>query len=83
MLKNNIPEICVGRDGRLSGESLLDCLSESLSGFGINVINIGLVSTPLLYFALRKISIKRNYDMGSHNSKNYNGVKMVITIIQF
>ena len=78
-LKNNIPEICVGRDGRLSGESLLDCLSESLSGFGINVINIGLVSTPLLYFAAKKNKHKSGIMItGSHNPKNYNGVKMVI-----
>ena len=78
-LKNNIPEICIGRDGRLSGESLLDCLSESLSGFGINVINIGLVSTPLLYFAAKKNKHKSGIMItGSHNPKNYNGVKMVI-----
>ena len=78
-LKNNIPEICVGRDGRLSGESLLDCLSESLSGFGINVINIGLVSTPLPYFAAKKNKHKSGIMItGSHNPKNYNGVKMVI-----
>jgi phosphomannomutase/phosphoglucomutase len=78
-LKNNIPEICVGRDGRLSGESLLDCLSESLSDFGINVINIGLVSTPLLYFAAKKNKHKSGIMItGSHNPKNYNGVKMVI-----
>ena len=78
-LKNNIPEICVGRDGRLSGESLLDCLSESLSGLGINVINIGLVSTPLLYFAAKKNKHKSGIMItGSHNPKNYNGVKMVI-----
>ena len=71
--------LCVGRDGRLSGESLLDCLSESLSGFGINVINIGLVSTPLLYFAAKKNKHKSGIMItGSHNPKNYNGVKMVI-----
>ena len=57
-IKNNISEICVGRDGRLSGESLLNSLSNSLSSYGINVINIGLVSTPLLYLRLRKISTK-------------------------
>ena len=41
-IKNNISEICVGRDGRLSGESLLNSLSNSLSSYGINVINIEL-----------------------------------------
>ena len=78
-LKNNISEICIGRDGRLSGESLLNSLSESLSGFGINVINIGLVSTPLLYFAAKKNKHKSGIMItGSHNPKNYNGVKLVI-----
>ena len=58
---------------------MLDCLSESLSGFGINVINIGLVSTPLLYFAAKKNKHKSGIMItGSHNPKNYNGVKMVI-----
>jgi len=78
-LKNNISKICVGRDGRLSGESLLNSLSESLSGYGINVINIGLVSTPLLYFAAKKNKHKSGIMItGSHNPKNYNGVKLVI-----
>ena len=78
-LENNISEICIGRDGRLSGESLLNSLSESLSGFGINVINIGLVSTPLLYFAAKKNKHKSGIMItGSHNPKNYNGVKLVI-----
>ena len=78
-IKNNISEICVGRDGRLSGESLLNSLSNSLSSYGINVINIGLVSTPLLYFAAKKNKHKSGIMItGSHNPKNYNGVKMVI-----
>ena len=53
-LKNNVSEVCIGRDGRLSGESLLNYLSSSMSKHGINVVNIGLVSTPLLYFAAKK-----------------------------
>ena len=78
-LKNNISEICVGMDGRLSGESLLNSLSDSLSVYGINVINIGLVSTPLLYFAAKKSKYKSGVMItGSHNPKNYNGVKLVI-----
>ena len=52
--KENVSEICIGRDGRLSGESLLAVLSESLSSYGITVQNIGLVTTPILYFAAKK-----------------------------
>ena len=77
--KEDVSEICIGRDGRLSGESLLDSLSISLSNFGINVINIGLTSTPLLYFAAKKNKYKSGVMItGSHNPKNYNGVKLVI-----
>ena len=56
--EKNITEICVGRDGRLSGESLLNKLSQTLSLFGIKVINLGLVTSPLLYFAAKKINSK-------------------------
>ena len=78
-LKNNVSEICIGRDGRLSGENLLNSLSDSLSKCGINVVNIGLVSTPLLYFAAKKNKYKSGVMItGSHNPKNYNGVKLII-----
>ena len=53
-----VSEICIGRDGRLSGKSLIDALSTSLSHYGLNVINIGLVTTPLLYFAAKKNAYK-------------------------
>ena len=52
--QEGIKEICVGRDGRISGVSLLEALSDSLSKYGMKVENIGLVTTPLLYFAAKK-----------------------------
>ena len=74
-----VSEICIGRDGRLSGKSLIDALSTSLSQYGLNVINIGLVTTPLLYFAAKKNAYKSGVMItGSHNPKEYNGVKLVI-----
>ena len=74
-----VSEICIGRDGRLSGKSLIDSLSTSLSQYGLNVINIGLVTTPLLYFAAKKNAYKSGVMItGSHNPKEYNGVKLVI-----
>jgi len=77
--QENVSKICVGRDGRLSGESLLSSLSSSLSNYGINVENIGLVTTPLLYFAAKNNKYKSGLMItGSHNPKNYNGVKLVI-----
>ena len=78
-INEGVSEICVGRDGRISGESLLNSLSSSLSEYGIKVLNIGLVTTPLLYFAAKKSNHKSGVMItGSHNPKNYNGIKLVI-----
>ena len=75
----NVSEICIGRDGRNSSQSLSDALEKSLSNIGVNVENIGLVTTPLLYFASKKNKSKSGVMItGSHNPKNYNGLKLVI-----
>ena len=77
--QENVSEVCLGRDGRLSGESLLSSLSSSLSNYGIDVEVIGLSTTPLLYFAAKKNKNKSGVMItGSHNPKNYNGVKLII-----
>jgi phosphomannomutase/phosphoglucomutase len=77
--KENIDFLVVGRDGRLSGPSLLDAFCCGLNESGINVKNIGLVTSPMLYFAAKKeISKSGVIITGSHNPKNYNGIKMVI-----
>ena len=75
----SVSEICIGRDGRNSSQSLSDALEKSLSNFGVNVENIGLVTTPLLYFASKKNKSKSGVMItGSHNPKNYNGLKLVV-----
>ena len=77
--KENVDTIAVGRDGRLSGASLLDAFCSGLVDSGINVNNIGLVTSPMLYFAAKKEASKSGIIItGSHNPKNYNGIKMVI-----
>ena len=77
--KENIDAISVGRDGRLSGESLLDAFCDSLVNSGINVTNIGLVTSPMLYFEAKINESKSGIIItGSHNPKNHNGLKMVI-----
>ena len=77
--KEGITTLAVGRDGRLSGESLLNAFCDGLIDTGINVNNIGLVTSPLLYFAAKKQNSKSGIMItGSHNPKNYNGIKMVI-----
>jgi phosphomannomutase/phosphoglucomutase len=77
--KENIDAISVGRDGRLSGESLLDAFCDSLVNSGINVTNLGLVTSPMLYFEAKINNSKSGIIItGSHNPKNHNGLKMVI-----
>tara|TARA_B100001287_G_scaffold26234_1_gene18979 strand:- start:8166 stop:9539 length:1374 start_codon:yes stop_codon:yes gene_type:complete len=74
-----VDEVALGRDGRLSGNNLLKSLSSELQSLGINVLNIGVVTSPLLYFAAKKIKSKSGIMItGSHNPKNYNGFKIVI-----
>ena len=78
-LDEGISEICIARDGRLSGKKLLSALENSLSNNGIDVINTGMATTPLLYFAAKKSKHKSGVMItGSHNPKNYNGIKLII-----
>ena len=78
-LNEGVSEICIARDGRLSGEKLLSALANSLSDNGIDVINTGMATTPLLYFAAKKSASKSGVMItGSHNPKSYNGIKLII-----
>ena len=75
----SIDSIVLGRDGRLSGKSLMNALENSLINNGINTENIGIVTSPLLYYAAKKHSSKSGIMVtGSHNPKEYNGIKMII-----
>ena len=74
-----VHELALGRDGRLSGNKILKSLSQELQFLGINIVNIGVVTSPLLYFAAKKLNSKSGVMItGSHNPKNYNGFKIVI-----
>ena len=78
-INSNIKEICVGRDGRNSGKSLLEAMIGGLSESGIEVVNIDLATSPLLYYAAKKNKYKSGIMItGSHNPKNHNGIKLVI-----
>jgi len=69
----------VGRDGRNSGPVLVQKLIDGLLASGTNVINVGLVPTPLLYFAAQIMGSGSGVMLtGSHNPPDYNGLKMVI-----
>ena len=74
-----IDSIVLGRAGRLSGKSLMNALENSLINNGINIENIGIVTSPLRYYAAKKHSSKSGIMVpGSHNPKEYNGIKMII-----
>ena len=71
--------IAVARDGRLSGPKLLQALIDGILSTGINVVNVGRVPTPVLYFASFHLNTGCGIMLtGSHNPPNYNGLKMVL-----
>jgi phosphomannomutase len=70
--------VAVGRDGRLSGPSLSAALIRGLVAAGIDVIDVGMVTTPMLYFAAATLCHSGIQVTGSHNPKDYNGFKMVM-----
>ena len=72
-------EIIVGRDGRLSSPDLFSHLSQGIRSTGVNVINLGEVPTPVLYFATHNLNCTNGVIItGSHNPKDYNGFKIVL-----
>jgi phosphomannomutase/phosphoglucomutase len=72
-------EVAVGRDGRLSGPRLVAALIEGLCSTGIAVVDIGMVATPMLYFATYHLGTNTGIEItGSHNPPDYNGLKMVL-----
>ncbi|MBO9513728.1 MAG: phosphomannomutase/phosphoglucomutase [Variovorax sp.] len=70
--------VAVGRDGRLSGPSLSQALIKGLVAAGVEVIDVGAVTTPMLYFAAHTLCTSGIQVTGSHNPKDYNGFKMVL-----
>lgn len=71
--------LIIARDGRLSGPILLDALQQGLMASGCDVIDIGMVPTPVLYFATYTLGARSGVMLtGSHNPPDYNGLKMVI-----
>ena len=69
--------IAVGRDNRPSGEALRDALVAGLNESGVDVIDIGVVPTPVLYWSLHHLPVDGGIQItGSHNPPEYNGLKM-------
>jgi phosphomannomutase/phosphoglucomutase len=71
--------IAIGRDGRLSGPELIAALARGIRKSGINVIDIGCVPTPMVYFAAYQLQTNCAVMLtGSHNPPDYNGLKIVL-----
>ncbi|MDH1380795.1 phosphomannomutase/phosphoglucomutase [Comamonas aquatica] len=70
--------VAVGRDGRLSGPALSQALMAGLVEAGVDVLDVGMCTTPMLYFAASTLCTSGIMVTGSHNPKDYNGFKMVL-----
>ena len=71
--------IAIGRDGRLSGSELAAALAEGIRAAGVDVVDLGLVTTPMCYFAAQHLGTNSAVMVtGSHNPPDYNGFKLVL-----
>ena len=74
-----VTDIAIGRDGRLSGPTLLARLADALKDGGLNVTDVGMVATPMLYYAAHTLTQGSGVMLtGSHNPPQYNGLKMML-----
>ena len=75
----NEPKAVVAIDGRLSGPKIKRSLINGLIDNGVDVIDCGAIPTPMLYFATKTLCIPNGFMItGSHNPKEYNGIKMIV-----
>ncbi|MGH9282117.1 MAG: phosphomannomutase/phosphoglucomutase [Acidimicrobiales bacterium] len=72
------PAVLVGRDMRASGEELSRAFAEGVQGQGVDVIDLGLASTDLLYYAAGRLDAPGAMFTASHNPARYNGVKLCL-----
>lgn len=71
--------VVIGRDGRLSGPGLVAALAQGLQAAGVDVIDLGVVATPMVYFGTQVLDTRSGIMVtGSHNPPDYNGFKMVL-----
>ncbi|MGA0863917.1 MAG: phosphomannomutase/phosphoglucomutase, partial [Ilumatobacteraceae bacterium] len=72
------PMVLVGRDMRLTGESLAASFADGVASQGANVVDLGLASTDLVYFAAGKLNAPGAMFTASHNPAEYNGIKFCL-----
>ena len=69
--------VAIGRDNRPSGTALRDALVRALTESGVDVVDVGVVPTPLLYWSLHNLPVVAGIQItGSHNPPEYNGFKL-------
>lgn len=77
--ERKVKAIVVGRDGRLSGPELCAALADGIRAASVDVIDVGRVATPMLYFAAHELGTLSGVMVtGSHNPPDYNGFKMML-----
>ena len=77
--RKGVARFVVGRDGRLSGPRLSAALARGLNAAGVDVVDIGVVATPMVYFATHHFGTGSGVMVtGSHNPPEYNGLKMMV-----
>ena len=78
-LARGVSALCVGCDGRHSSPGLVDAVARGLMASGCDVIHVGAVPTPVLYFATHQLDTGSGVMVtGSHNPSNYNGLKIML-----
>src|SRR5690242_6921951 len=74
-----VKAIAIGRDGRLSGPDLSAALARGIQASGVDVVDVGRVATPMLYYAANKLGTLSGVAVtGSHNPPEYNGLKIML-----
>jgi phosphomannomutase/phosphoglucomutase len=77
--ERGVRAVAIGRDGRLSGPALAAALARGIQAAGVDVIDVGMVATPMLYFAGYHLGTFSGVSVtGSHNPPDYNGLKIVL-----
>ncbi len=77
--EQGVSEMVIGRDGRLSGPRLAAALARGTNAGGVDVVDIGMVPTPVVYFGTYELDTGSGVAVtGSHNPPEYNGLKMMV-----
>jgi len=78
-VRHNVRKMTLGRDCRLSSEAYQDAVSRGITAAGVDIIDIGLCATPMLYFSIRHFGVDGGVMItGSHNPPDFNGFKICI-----